>query len=64
MVVDGINRGTPSWTAGETPRGSTSFRLSVENNQADTGRDWRIRLARSNSQVETGTRKIQFSLFS
>ena len=32
--------------------------------QADAGRDYRIRLARPNSQARTGTGKYSFSLFS
>ena len=38
--------------------------LSVEDEQADAGRDGRIRLARPNSQARTGTGKYSFSLLS
>ena len=37
------------------------FSLSMGNEKADAGRDGRSRLARSNSQARTGTRK--YSLF-
>ena len=42
---------------------SSRFSLSV-NGQADAGRDGRTRLARPNSQAQTGTGKYSFSLFS
>ena len=42
----------------------TRFSLSVENGQADAGRDGRTRLARPDSQVLTGTGKCSFLLFS
>ena len=38
----------------------TRFSLSVENEQADAGRDGRTRLARPNSQARTGTGKYSF----
>ena len=38
--------------------------LSMENEQAEPGRDSRTRLARPISQARTGTRKYSFSLFS
>ena len=40
------------------------FSLSVENDQADAGRDYRTRIARPNFQVRMGTGKYLFSLFS
>ncbi|CAM9349455.1 unnamed protein product, partial [Ascophyllum nodosum] len=40
------------------------FSLSVENEQADAGRDGRTRLARPNYQARTVTGKYSFSLFS
>ena len=42
----------------------TSFSLSMENEQADAGRDDRTRLARPNSHAQTGTGKYDFSMFS
>ena len=53
-------------TPGQDPNkfASTRFRLSVENEQAGAGRKGRNRLAISNSQVQTGTGKYYFSLFS
>ena len=41
--------------AGEISRVSTIFSLSVENEQADAGRDGRNCLARPNSQARPGT---------
>ena len=44
---------------------STRYRLSVENERADAGRDGQTRLSReTNSQVRTIREKISFSLFS
>ena len=43
---------------------STRFSLSMENEQADAGRDGQTRLARPSSQAQTGTGNYQFSLFS
>ena len=39
------------------PKVSTRFSLSMENEQADAGRDGQTRLARPNSQARTGTGK-------
>ena len=39
---------------------STRFSLSMENEQADTGRNGRTRLARPNSQARTRTEKYDF----
>ena len=39
---------------GGNPVSSTIFSLSMENKQADAGRDGRTRLARPNSQARTG----------
>ena len=44
------------------PGVSTRFSLSVENEQANAGRDCQTRLARPNSQARTGTEKYSFSL--
>ena len=49
---------------GRNPVSSTIFSLSMENEQADTGRDGRTRLTRPNSQARTGTGKYPFSIFS
>ena len=38
--------------------------ISVENEQADAGRNCRTRLTRPNSPTRTGTWKYSFSLFS
>ena len=51
----------PSRKAVEIPRVSTRFSLSVENEQADAGRDGRTRLARQKSQARTGKGKQIFS---
>ena len=40
---------------------STMFNLSVENEQADAGRDGRTRLEKPNSQVRTETAKRHFT---
>ena len=50
--------------AAKIGRNPASKRQSVENEQADAGRDGRTRLARPNSQAQTGTGKYQFSLLS
>ena len=49
---------------GKNPVSNTRFSLSVENEQADAGRDGRTRLARPNSQALMATGKYSFSLFS
>ena len=49
--------------AGGLPRESTRFSLSVENKQADAGRDSRTCLARPKSQARTGKENFSFSLF-
>ena len=46
MADGGINKCTPPRKSGGIPRVSTKFNLSVENEQADAGRDDQIRLAR------------------
>ena len=56
MAVDG-KRKSPR-KARLISRVSTRFSLSVENEQADPGRDGRTRLARPNSQARTGTGKM------
>ena len=43
---------------------NTTFSRSMENEQADAGRDGQTGLARPSSQARTGTRKYCFSLFS
>ena len=40
------------------PRVSTNFSLSMENGQADVGRDDRTCSARVNSQAQMGTEKV------
>ena len=49
---------------GRTQLESTTFNFGVENERTDAGRDCRNRLARPNSQVQPGTVKTSFSLFS
>ena len=44
------------------PEVSTRFSPSMENEQADAGRDGWTRLARPNSQAQTGLGEYQFSL--
>ena len=51
---------TPSRKAGGIPGVSTRFGPSVENEQADAGRDDGSCLAGPNSQARTGTGKNQF----
>ena len=63
MSVDGMNKWTPWQKAGGTPGVSTRFNLSVENEQADAGRDGRTRLARPNSQARTGTAAGEKNIF-
>ena len=48
-------------STGEIPRLSTRFSLSMENEQANAGRDGRTCLARPNSQPRTGTGKCSLS---
>ena len=56
-----INKWTPSRNSGGIPLASTRFSLSMYGDeQADVGRDCRIRLARPNSQARTGTGKYSF----
>ena len=62
MAVDGINKWTPSWKAGEISRVSTRFSSSVEDERADAGRDSRTRFARLNFQAQTQTENITFSV--
>ena len=55
MAYDGgIFRYTPPRRFGGITRVNTRFSLSVENEQADAGRDGRTRLAKPNSQARTG----------
>ena len=58
MAYRGLNKWTmtPTRKAGEIPRVITRVSLSMENVQADAGRDGQTRLARPNSQARTGTR--------
>ena len=49
---------------GGIPCLSTRFSMSVENEQADAGRDGQTCLARPNSQARTETGKYLFSLLS
>ena len=55
MAYGGINKWTPPRKSEGNPCLSTRFSLSVENEQADAGRDGRTRLTRPNSQARTGT---------
>ena len=66
MAVGGINKWTmtPPRKARGIPLVSTRFSLSLENKQADAGRDDRTCLARPNYQAQTGIGKYSFSLFS
>ena len=48
----------------ESGRNPQIFSLSLENEQADAGRDGRACLAKPNSQVRTGKGNKLFSLFS
>ena len=57
--IPGINKWTPPRKSGGIPSVSTRFSMSIENEQADRGRDGRTRLARPNSQARTyGDREI------
>ena len=49
---------TPLRTLGGTPSVSTRFSVSIENKQADTGRDGQTCLAKPNFQAWTGTRNF------
>ena len=76
QLLDLINSGLTRWrmavsnilmdAAAESERNPVNkhqpirFILSVENERADTRRDGRSRLARSNSQARTGSRKNDF----
>ena len=53
---------TPSRKAEKIPRVSTRFSLSMENEQADAGRNGQTCLARPNSPRERGQRKYRFPL--
>ena len=55
-----IHKWTPPRNSGGIPEVSIRFSLSVENEQADTGRDCRTRLARPDSQARTRTEKYSF----
>ena len=58
-----MNKWTPPRKAGGIPWLSTRFSMSVENEQADAGRDGQTCLARPDSRARTRTRKTIFSLF-
>ena len=64
MAYGGINKWIAPQKPGATPWVSTRFSLSVEDKQADAGRDGRTRLARPISQSRTRTGEYSFSLFS
>ena len=65
MAYVDISKWTPPRKSGRIPWVSTGFRQSVvENEQADAGRDGRIRLARPNYYARTGTGKYLFFRFS
>ena len=55
MAYSGINKWTPPRKLGEIPCVSTRFNLSVENEQADAGRDGRTRLAATTSSPNGGS---------
>ena len=63
MAVGGITEWRPPRTAGGIPRVSTRFSLSMENEQAGSGRNGRTRLARPSSQARMGTVKFHFTRF-
>ena len=63
MAVGGINKWTPLRKSRGIPLVSNRFSLSVENEQADAGRNDRTRLAKTDSHARTETRKYSFSLF-
>ena len=57
-MADGdINKWMQPRKSGGIPLESIRFSLSMENEQADAGRDCRTRLARPNSQARTATGK-------
>ena len=58
MVYGGKYIWTPLRTLGGIPRVSTRFSVSIENEQADTGRDGQTCPAKPNSQAQTGTKKF------
>ena len=58
MAYGGLNKWTPPRKSGGIPRVSIRFSLSIENEQADAGRDGRPRLARPNYQGANGDREI------
>ena len=49
---------------GRNPVSKNQIQPEYGDEQADTGRDCRTRLARVNSQARTGTEEYSFSLFS
>ena len=57
MANGGINKWIPPRKSGGIPQVCTIFSRSMENEQADAGRDGRTCLARLNSQAQTGTGK-------
>ena len=61
MAVDGIDPGRRGKrTKGEKSAVSTAFSLSVENEEANAGRDDRTDLTSPNSQARTGTGQGSF----
>ena len=72
MFIENLNASKPSkhlhaHTAAEIGRNPVSkhqIQPEYEDEQADAGRDCRVRLERSNSQARTGTGIYLFSLFS
>ena len=63
IAVGGVNEWTPPRKAGGIPRVSTRSSLRMENEQADAGRDMRIRLARPSSKARAGTGKHETFIF-
>ena len=55
---------TPPWKAEGIPTVRARFSLSVDNEQADAGRDGRAYLAIPNYQARARARKYSFSLLS
>ena len=58
MAYDGLNKYTDAAAElGRDPVSSTRFSLSMENEQADAGRDCRAHRARPDSQARMGAGK-------
>ena len=65
MAYDGINKYMDAAAElGRNPLSKDQTQRKYGDEKADAGRDYRTRLARSNSQVQTETGKYSFSLFS